>query len=91
MKNCYYVLFFFLPLAGFSQPDRWQQRIKYVMDVNLNVTTNIITGIQTITYTNNSPDTLSRIFMHLFWNAFQPNSMMDVSSRSTENLVLGRT
>jgi Peptidase family M1 domain len=91
MKYSYYVLFFFLPLAGFSQPDRWQQRIKYVMDVNLNVTTNIITGKQTITYTNNSPDTLSRIFMHLFWNAFQPNSMMDVSSRSTENLVLGRT
>ena len=91
MKNCYYALFFFFPLAGFSQPDRWQQRIKYVMDVNLNVTTNIITGKQTITYTNNSPDTLSRIFIHLFWNAFQPNSMMDVSSRSTENLVLGRT
>lgn len=91
MKNCYYVLFFFLPLSGFSQPDRWQQRIKYVMDVNLNVTTNIITGKQTITYTNNSPDTLNRIFIHLFWNAFQPNSMMDVSSRSTENLVLGKT
>ena len=91
MKNCYYALFFFFPLAGFSQPDRWQQRIKYVMDVNLNVTTNIITGKQTITYTNNSPDTLNRIFIHLFWNAFQPNSMMDVSSRSTENLVLGRT
>ena len=91
MKNCYYALFFFFPLAGFSQPDRWQQRIKYVMDVNLNVTANIITGKQTITYTNNSPDTLNRIFIHLFWNAFQPNSMMDVSSRSTENLVLGRT
>lgn len=91
MKNCYYVLFFLLPLSGFSQPDRWQQRIKYVMDVNLNVTTNIITGKQTITYTNNSPDTLNRIFIHLFWNAFQPNSMMDVSSRSTESLVLGKT
>ena len=72
-----------------AQPDRWQQRIKYSMDVTVNVTTNIIKGKQTITYTNNSPDTLNRIFIHLFWNAFKPNSMMDVNSRITENLILG--
>ena len=59
------------------------------MDVNVDVTTNMIKGKQTITYTNNSPDTLNRIFIHLFFNAFKPNSMMDVNSRSTENLVLG--
>lgn len=73
-----------------AQPDRWQQHIKYLMDVNLDVINNKITGKQTITYTNNSPDTLKRIFIHLYWNAFQPNSMMDVNSRSTENLVLGQ-
>jgi hypothetical protein len=78
---------FYLPLT--AQPDRWQQRIKYIMDVNVDVATNIIKGKQTITYTNNSPDTLKRIFIHLYWNAFKPNSMMDVSSRSTENLILG--
>lgn len=61
------------------------------MDVKLDVVSNIITGKQTITYSNNSPDTLKKIFIHLFWNAFKPNSMMDVSSRSTENLVLGST
>ena len=72
-----------------AQPDRWQQRIKYVMDVNLDVNTNRIAGKQIITYFNNSPDTLKRIFIHLFWNAFKPGSMMDVSSRSTENLVIG--
>ncbi|MBL7741939.1 MAG: M1 family metallopeptidase [Chitinophagaceae bacterium] len=68
----------------------WQQRIKYVMDVHLNVKTNKLTGKQAISYTNNSPDTLSKIFLHLYWNAFKPNSMMDVSSRSTEGLVIGR-
>jgi hypothetical protein len=73
-----------------AQADRWQQRIKYVMDVNLDVTTNKLFGKQTITYTNNSPDTLNKIFLHLYWNAFRPNSMMDQTSRSTENLVLGR-
>ncbi|MDP9231088.1 MAG: M1 family metallopeptidase, partial [Bacteroidota bacterium] len=67
-----------------------QQHVKYTMDIKLDVITNKIKGKQTIVYTNNSPDTLNRIFIHLFWNAFQPNSMMDVSSRSTENLVLGR-
>src|SRR5215217_6718449 len=78
-----------LSLIAHAQPDRWQQRIKYNMDVAVDVTTNIIKGKQTITYTNNSPDTLHKIFVHLYWNAFHPNSMMDVSSRNTENLVLG--
>jgi Peptidase family M1 domain len=68
----------------------WQQRIRYAMDVSLDVKTNKITGKQVINYTNNSPDTLDKIFIHLFWNAFQPNSMMDISSRSTEGLVVGR-
>ena len=72
-----------------AQPNRWQQRIKYIMDINVDAATNIIKGKQTITYTNNSPDTLKRIFIHLYWNAFKPNSMMDVNSRSTENLILG--
>ncbi|MEO7308998.1 MAG: hypothetical protein ABIX01_01260 [Chitinophagaceae bacterium] len=79
-----------LSLLTTAQPNRWQQRIKYTMDVNLDVHTNIITGRQTIKYYNNSPDTLHRIFIHLYWNAFKPGSMMDLSSRSTENLVLGR-
>lgn len=32
--------------------------------------------------TNNSPDTLNKVFYHLYFNAFQPNSMMDVRSRT---------
>ena len=59
----------------------WQQRVKYVMDVDVNVETNRFTGKQRLEYWNNSPDTLTRVFYHLYWNAFQPNSMMDVRSR----------
>jgi hypothetical protein len=81
---------FFLVVVN-AQADYWQQRIKYVMDVNLDVNTYRINGKQIITYTNNSPDTLHQIFIHLFWNAFKRNSMMDVNSRSTEGLVLGRS
>ena len=79
--------FYTLVLAIFSvvvlcaQPDRWQQRVKYTMDIAMNVTTNRFTGKQRLEYTNNSPDTLKKVFYHLYWNAFQPNSMMDNRSR----------
>src|SRR5215210_6299424 len=74
---------------GFNQPDRWQQRISYNIDVKMNVATNRFNGIEKIDYYNNSPDTLSRVFFHTHWNAFQPNSSMDVRSRELGNIVLG--
>ncbi|MBK6825430.1 MAG: M1 family metallopeptidase [Chitinophagaceae bacterium] len=64
-----------------AQPDRWQQRVKYTMNINMNVQTNQFTGKQKLEYWNNSPDTLSRVFYHLYFNAFQPGSMMDTRSR----------
>ncbi len=71
----------FFCLTIFAQPSRWQQKVKYNMDVTVNVNTNRINGKQKLEYTNNSPDTLRKVFYHLYWNAFQPNSMMDVRSR----------
>jgi hypothetical protein len=50
------------------------------MDVNMDVVTNRFTGKQKLEYTNNSPDTLYKLFYHLYWNAFQPGSMMDAKS-----------
>jgi hypothetical protein len=64
-----------------AQPDRWQQRVKYTMNIDMNVNTNRFTGKQKLEYTNNSPDALSKVFYHLYFNAFQPNSSMDVRSR----------
>src|SRR6476660_1027955 len=66
----------------------WQQRVKYVIDVDVNVETNRFTGKQRLEYWNNSPDTLTKVFYHLYWNAFQPNSMMDVRSRRQGTIVL---
>lgn len=74
---------FFLLTAGFysySQQGYWQQRVKYSMDINMDVVTNKFTGKQKLEYTNNSPDTLHKLFYHLYWNAFQPGSMMDNKS-----------
>ena len=71
----------------YAQPDRWQQRVKYLMDVNMNVQTNRFTGTQKLEYWNNSPDTLDKVFYHLYWNAFQPNSMMDTRSRELGKIL----
>src|SRR5687767_10270165 len=60
----------------------WQQQINYKMDVRLDVTTNQFTGKQIMRYKNNSPDVLTQVFFHLYLNAFQPESEMDVRSRS---------
>ncbi|MGN6352785.1 MAG: M1 family metallopeptidase [Parafilimonas sp.] len=76
-------------LSANAQPDRWQQRIAYNIDVKMNAETNRLSGIEKIDYWNNSPDTLHRVFFHLYWNAFQPNSMMDVRSRELGKIELG--
>ncbi|HWB27866.1 MAG TPA: M1 family metallopeptidase [Chitinophagaceae bacterium] len=84
-------LFIFSIELSYAQPDRWQQRIKYQIAVNVNVVTNRFTGTEKIDYWNNSPDTLDRVFFHTYWNAFQPNSMMDVRSRELGKIVDGYT
>lgn len=89
MKKFLFVFFAF-PIMALGQAANWQQSIKYNMDVYLDVNTNILSGKQSVAYTNNSPDTLDKLFIHLYFNAFRPGSMMDVSSRSTENLVVGK-
>ena len=75
-----------MPILSMAQPDRWQQRIKYNINVTMDVVTNRFTGNEKLEYTNNSPDTLNRVFLHLYWNAFQPGSSMDVRS-----IELGKT
>jgi hypothetical protein len=56
----------------------WQQHVDYTMDVQMDVKTYRYTGTQKLVYTNNSPDELSRVYYHLFFNAFQPGSEMDI-------------
>lgn len=65
-----------------SQSGYWQQHVDYTMDVSIDVKRFKYEGTQDLVYTNKSPDTLKRVFYHLYFNAFQPNSEMDVRSRS---------
>lgn len=60
----------------------WQQRVEYGMDVYLDVETHRFHGTQDLQYFNHSPDTITRVFYHLYWNAFQPGSVMDMRSRA---------
>ena len=60
----------------------WQQHVDYKMEVDMNVETFKYTGTQELVYTNNSPDTLNRVFYHLFFNAFQPDSEMNARLES---------
>lgn len=74
-----------------AQSNRWQQRVKYTMNIELDASSNRFTGKQKLAYTNNSPDVLSKVFYHLYFNAFQPNSSMDVRSQELgKTLVNGR-
>ena len=78
-------------MSTYSQAAHWQQRIHYSMDINMDVATNRFSGKQKIEYSNNAPDKLKKVYFHLYWNAFQPNSMMDVRSRELGKLnVMGR-
>ena len=52
----------------------WQNSADYTIDVNLNETTKEISGSETITYTNNSPDTLDFLWMQLDQNLFKLDS-----------------
>lgn len=71
-----------VPLSAQSKKYYWQQQIGYKMDVHVDVNSNKFTGTQIIRYKNNSPDVLDHVYFHLYLNAFQPGSAMDVRSRT---------
>lgn len=76
----------FCTLETFGQEgDYWQQEVDYEMAIDVDAADHQFTGEQKATYTNHSPDTLNRVFYHLYFNAFQPGSMMDVRSRTIED------
>ncbi len=74
-----------------AQSEKWQQAVKYTMVIDVDTFSNKIKGSQQLIYQNNSSDKLDRVFYHLYWNAFQPNSSMDVRSRELgKQLINGR-
>ena len=71
-------LFGFGVLTQAQNNSYWQQHVDYSMVVDMNVENYQYTGTQKLIYSNNSPDELARVYFHLYFNAFQPGSEMDV-------------
>jgi hypothetical protein len=63
----------------------WQQHVDYKMDVTMDVNNYQYRGTQELVYTNNSADTLKKVYYHLFNNAFQPGSEMDARLHSIKD------
>jgi hypothetical protein len=71
----------------------WQLRTDYNIDVRLDVPTSRLTGRETITITNNSPDALSSIGMRLDPNHFLPtvpHAAPWVPSETTDGMQITR-
>jgi len=71
--------------ASVSSNEYWQQHVNYSMDIDMDVKNFQYKGQQKLVYTNNSPDVLNSVYYHLYFNAFQPGSEMDVRSRSIKD------
>ena len=84
--SLFFTFYFSFFNLSFAQSNRWQQHVSYTMNIDVDTLTNRFLGKQKLEYSNNSSDQLDKVFYHLYWNAFQPNSSMDMRSRE-----LGKT
>lgn len=76
----FFTLLFALLLSNFVFAQRkgyWQQDVNYKMDIDVNEKTYQYDGKMELIYGNNSGKSLSKVYFHLYFNAFQPGSMMD--------------
>jgi aminopeptidase N len=60
------------PFAGY-----WQQDVHYKINAEIDEKTNTISGDLTLTYYNNSSDSLPFVYFHLYQEIFQPGSYLD--------------
>ncbi len=71
--------------SGAPGPKYWQQRADYDINVDINEAENLLTGFETVTYTNNSPDVLTYIWLQVDENFHHPNSNNNYDKPSTMN------
>ena len=57
----------------------WQQEADYDIDVTLDEEARRLTGVETVTYTNNSPDPLRYLWLQLDQNVFRSDSIANVA------------
>ena len=57
-----------------QQASYWQQHVDYEINVVLDDVNHMLNGSIAMRYTNNSPDVLNEIWIHLWPNAYKDNS-----------------
>ncbi|PDH47303.1 MAG: aminopeptidase [Bacteroidetes bacterium MED-G21] len=66
--------------SGAPGHEYYQQKADYVINVQLDEKNHVITGDETITYTNNSPDVLNYLWIQLDQNVREKNSASQLTS-----------
>src|SRR6185295_4152215 len=61
--------------SGSPGPKYWQQRADYVINAELNDENQSITGSETITYFNNSPDVLKYLWLQVDQNIYEKGNL----------------
>jgi len=69
--------------SGAPGPKYWQQRADYDINVDINEEANVLTGAETVTYFNNSPDILTYIWLQVDENFHHPNSENNYDKQSS--------
>jgi hypothetical protein len=67
--------------SGAPGPKYWQQRADYDIAVDIDEANNVLTGAETITYFNNSPNTLTYIWLQLDENFHRATSNNNLVSK----------
>ena len=70
IKKIHVFIFLFFYFQSFSN-NYWQQRVDYKININFDHEKHQFLGDQNLIYQNNSRDTISKVFFHLYFNAFQ--------------------
>jgi len=65
---------------GAPGPDYWQNRADYVITARLSPKTKTLSGVVTITYTNDSPDALDVLWLQLDQNIYRRDSRAGAAS-----------
>ena len=79
-------------LTGRPGPRYWQNRADYNIRVNFNPSSRLVSGSESVVYTNNSPDTLRQFLFKLYPNLYKKGSarMMPVRPEDlTDGVSIG--
>ncbi len=74
----------FRSASGAPGPDYWQQQVDYDIDVRLDAQSHRLEGRESITYHNNSPDTLHWLWVQLDQNRFRPDARGRLAQRAPD-------